>query len=540
MSSLPAPMRALVGSEWKDGALDYCRGKNEYRIGVVAWRNLEKLDDLYFQRPKSLSLIWNYLREIGPLWTLRKVVSRYRERHRNDKYVSVGYGRVIEAPDRAALPIGQAVAFLALSHPACVERLALPGELMVAVDDSALPDAPANVVLYREISGQAAPADRWWGGLAGWSPYSGASLTDALDRETMAKTSDLARETDWRDARQLRGGPDGPVAEATAMPASAMEPGLKRAALFGYGHYARTIVLPAMRRHIPVDSIHEIDPLQIPPDARRSGRWDTSPVPRENESSDVFLIAGYHHTHAPLAIEALNRGAYAVVEKPVATDERQLNALVSAMAESDGGLFSCFHKRYLPFNAMVIEDLGVRAGDPVSYHCIVYEVPLPARHWYRWPNSKSRLISNGCHWIDHFLYLNDFCPARSFDLAVGPDETINCSIALENDAFFTMVLTDKGSERIGLQDYVELRAGDATVKTVNGSLYKSENGNRVMRKKKMNRMESYRIMYDRIGKAIKNGEGGESVESVKNSAGLILALEDRYNSMVGGSSKHGV
>ena len=135
-------------------------------------------------------------------------------------------------------------------------------------------------------------------------------------------------------------------------------------------------------------------------------------------------------------------------------------------------------------------------------------------------------MSNGCHWIDHFLYLNDFCTVRSFDLVIAPDNTINCSVILENGAYFTMVLTEQGSERIGVSDYIELRANDVTVKMINGNSYISENKHRIIRKKSMMKLQSYKRMYQEIGKKIITNDKGDSITSLKISSGLILALEN--------------
>ena len=57
-------MKILVDNQWKDGFLDDHRHQNEYRVKVFAWKNLEKLEDLYFIRHKSFILLWNYWREM--------------------------------------------------------------------------------------------------------------------------------------------------------------------------------------------------------------------------------------------------------------------------------------------------------------------------------------------------------------------------------------------------------------------------------------------------------------------------------------------
>jgi predicted dehydrogenase len=191
-------------------------------------------------------------------------------------------------------------------------------------------------------------------------------------------------------------------------------------------------------------------------------------------------------------------------------------------------------------NDYAIRDLRQPVEAPIDYHCIIYEVPLPDLHWYRWPNSKSRLVSNGCHWIDHFLYLNGFEEVRSMELGQSPSGTINCAVILENGAYFTMALTDKGSERIGLQEYVELRAGQITVRMINNASYLAENRTRVLRKLHFNKMATYKLMYKKIAERIARGEEGDTAQSVRVSTQLILDLEDRlqlFNDMEGELSR---
>jgi hypothetical protein len=92
-----------------------------------------------------------------------------------------------------------------------------------------------------------------------------------------------------------------------------------------------------------------------------------------------------------------------------------------------------------------------------------------------------------------------------------------------------MVLTDHGSDRIGVQDHVELRANDATVKLVNATRYESENGQKVLRRKRVNKIEAYRLMYQSIGKSIADGSPGDSLRSVECSTTLGLDLEQRLS-----------
>jgi hypothetical protein len=102
---------------------------------------------------------------------------------------------------------------------------------------------------------------------------------------------------------------------------------------------------------------------------------------------------------------------------------------------------------------------------------------------------------------------------------------VNVSVRLENGAFFSMLLSEAGSSRIGVRDYVELRCGSTTVTIENGSRYLAEEGNRVVRRARVNKMASYERMYRAIASRIVRGEPGDSIESIRTSSELVLDAE---------------
>jgi predicted dehydrogenase len=513
-----------------DGLGDYHRPPGHYRIEVEALLNLERLEGLYPVRARDPRMVWNYLLEIGPRATARKILSRTRERFRNEKYVSCGVGRVIERPRRGEFELGERVVFVWPTGPACAERIVLPEELLHAVEpDAALPRSDGAVVYLPAQTGSESEI-AWWRGVRAWSPESGAMLPPLGVAMVLKDAERALAAADWTRSRQL---PHSGTRASTVL-APALDPTLSRAdrpraALFGYGNYAKTIALPGLAAHLTIDHIHELDPTQIPLRRRPGVTWDTSPELPLDDLPDAVIVAGYHHTHAPLATEALSRGAAVLVEKPVATTRPQLHRLLAAMRSSGASLFSGYQRRYLPFNELARRDLGVAPGDPISYHAVVFEVPLPPLHWYRWPSSRSRLLSNGCHWFDHFLYLNDWAAVSDHQLAVAPDGQLNCSVTLENGAFMTLVLTDQGSRRLGVRDHVELRAGPVTVTIEDMSRYRSENASRILARRRIGRLEPYRRMYDEIGRRIASGAPGDSLVSVQRSAGLVLDLEEQLS-----------
>jgi predicted dehydrogenase len=548
-------VKVLHRGRWTAGFLDvHCRAR-ECRIVPWAVCRIMAADALYFERPKSWRLLWNYLREIGPANVLTKVRSRQSERYRNEKSVSCGFGVIVEAGDECPLAVGTPVAFVAPKHASCADNFVLSQELIRewpdaspnglalqvranAAEAAVVPPrfapelwepvtraAGRNLVLY---SDPVVPAQirEQFSKIAGWDPDSG----DPLNAESAGACIDAAVEllaaVDWRTARALPLEPRMHY-QTRSEARQAAAPGKQRAVLFGYGNYAKTALIPNVVDKIAICAVHEVDPLQLGPAQRFGHTVDTCGTPRPGERYDVFFIASYHHTHTPLAITALQQDAVAVIEKPTVVSRLQLQDLTAAMNASSGRVFECYQRRYLPFNQMARRDLQVGEGEPVSYHCIVFEERLPKHHWYRWRNSCSRLVSNGSHWIDHFLHLNDHCAVARSHLDLAPDGTLNVSVILENGAYFTMVLTDRGSGRIGVQDYIELRSGTNTVKIINSSRYQAESNDGIIRRCRLNKLNNYAIMYREIAQQIVTGALGHSIQQVSGTAGLILDLEQQ-------------
>src|SRR3989344_5112704 len=86
----------FTSKKWGAGYLDYHKNALEYRIQVLAWKNLERLENVYHTRQKSLRLLLNYLPVVGIEGLITKTWSRLREEHRNEKYIACGIGRILE------------------------------------------------------------------------------------------------------------------------------------------------------------------------------------------------------------------------------------------------------------------------------------------------------------------------------------------------------------------------------------------------------------------------------------------------------------
>lgn len=528
-------MRILTGKKWRGGFLDYFRNKSEYRIQVLSWKNLEKLENVYHTRAKSLRLLINYFPVVGFQGLVTKTWSRLREDRRNDKYISCGVGRIIESADNGSFKNGEIVGFVAPWHPALAERITLPKELIFKTEKAEIPEIPADKILYLPVSEKKAE-NNWWKGVRAWSIYSGTEISEETEGLLSAGLWETLKGADWSKAQIIGTEGASPVSETKGKIGNRNQ-GVKSGVLFGYGNYAKINIIPYSRPFVEIDSVHEIDPTQIFIE-KRVKRWDSAPFPAKDERADVFYVASYNHTHVPITLHALRQGSYVVVEKPVVMDYDELSEIEKAMRQAGRKLFIGFHKRYGTFNKLALKDLGVKYGDPISYHSIVYELKQPEFFWYNWPVSRSTFLSNGCHQVDHFLHLNNWSKPINSDIKLLQDGAVEVWIELENGATFTTTFSEKGSLRVGPRDIVELKVHGRNIRITDATRYMSEDNHRIIRKKRIFKTDSYREMYQEIGRKIANNEPGDSIESVLISSKIMLDLEEKLKKMKGWGDKY--
>lgn len=509
-------MYLLTGGKWQPGYYDYeIFQEDQVKIAVKEWFLLGKVADQYISYPNDWKILYNYLMDVGPRAVFLKLMSRLREKNRNAKFYSLGKGIVTQVGNTSYFALGEQVIFFAPNHPKCVSSIVL-NKCLVA-NAPGQPAVNSNEVRFYQTSNLTLP--EILNKHAGWSPFSGTDIREDELKAALAQCNKLL-ETITKTAPTKKLAID---SESKPTTTAAPTTKLMQAALFGLGNYAKVFIIPNLDKRITISAVHEIDPAQIGLKKWGSGSMSTSPLPNSEKNFAVYFAAGYHHTHADIAIHALKQGAAAVVEKPVATTEKQLHTISELLSNSKGRFFACFHKRYSILNDWVYQDLGHEPGTAIDYHCVVYEIPLPPGHWYNWQTSGSRIVSNGCHWIDHFMFLNEYSPAVTHSIVRARRGHINVHIELENGAVFSMFLTDIGSPRLGVRDYIELRQGQTTITMTDSSHYRSENIRGCIRKKTVNKIDAYRRMYATISTMIADQKNGDSVASLRSSQ-LVIEL----------------
>jgi predicted dehydrogenase len=498
--------------------LSWIDSKSEVRINVCGWIYKAPITNQYIAHPRSFWLVWNYIKKIGARFVIQKLRSRLMEVARNKKIYGIGYGNIVHVSDELGISRGSNVIFFAPNHSPDCRVISLhyafitlmnshPNKERSSKKQIVLPnDIPKELIKY-----------------IGWSRYSGCPIDINLLKIVLLS---LGRKYSEFLVSSFKALPSDTVMVDQInkdIPAK----GKPTAVLFGLGNYSKTLVIPNIRNHLSLQRVHEVDPDQFAFFGKEPElSLDTCPESRAGLFFDAWFIAGFHHTHTDLAISALKQSACAVIEKPLSTTKSQYLRFVHTLNEiPDSRFFLCFQKRYSELHSFAMEDLVVLPGAPIDMHCVVYEIPLPSLHWYNWPNSGSRLISNGCHWLDYFMFINDYCDILDYRKWQPRGADVVVQVMLTNGAYFSMTLTDTGSQRLGVRDYIELRHGGVTITMVDAARYSAENRYRVFRKENVNPLNAYKRMYRKISREIACGGKGDDLISLRSSE-LTLLLEE--------------
>ena len=501
-------MHVLIQDSWVE-FLDRAETDDKKRIEIRRQLALAPATGQYFVRQADVTMLWAYLRALGPRRVLRKIRSRRAESNRNDAWLSVGVGTVDDEDvvfviTAARASVTRSVVAKGLYWPWPADRpLPEPGHFRAQPDARTLEDHELTAL---------AP-------LVGWAPEMGELPVDSSVVDGILKLvcSDRPRGFVALPRSPLPNPPQERLEAKTP-------PGEVGFTCFAYGQYAKTQAIANLSKFVPLTCVHDIDPVQLGPvsELDEDLAWDSSPVPRPDEKIANAVLAGYHHNHAPNAVDLIDRGArHVIIEKPLAVSHDQLDDLLAAMAaHPEARVHAGFQRRHSPFNGRLLKDLG---HGPVSMSATVYEVPLPDHHWYRWPVVGNSVVSNGCHWIDYFCFLNEFADVVQTTATAMPSH-VTLGLELSNGASASISLRHAGSPRLGVRDLCTFWSGENTVTIEDNSRYVAENGYHRRRPVSCPRLQSHENMYVEFGRRISADAPGDSRRSIEVSTRAMLDL----------------
>jgi predicted dehydrogenase/threonine dehydrogenase-like Zn-dependent dehydrogenase len=187
-----------------------------------------------------------------------------------------------------------------------------------------------------------------------------------------------------------------------------------RIAVLGAGNYASRMLVPALRAAgadcATIISRNGLSALLV---GRRDG-FDAASTDTARALADpsigAVIIATRHDSHAELAIRALDAGKSVFVEKPLALDEAEIDAIVAARARAFARgespvLMVGFNRRFAPLVVSMQERLKT-VSEPKAFIYTINAGSIPSSHWTQDRDvGGGRIVGEVCHFIDLLRFL---------------------------------------------------------------------------------------------------------------------------------------
>ena len=228
----------------------------------------------------------------------------------------------------------------------------------------------------------------------------------------------------------------------------------------GAGNFAKSVLLPELRRQagVRLTGVATATGLSGSHTAKKFGfgvaTTDLAAV-FSDAATDVVFIATRHDTHAPLAIEALKAGKHVFVEKPLAINETQLDAVIAAAKASVKVLMGGFNRRFAPLIVKAKDALKGRTAPLV----MLYRVnagPVPAESWLHGDEGGGRLIGDVCRFIDTLRFFADAPPVeRQIVQAKDHADALSLQLRFADGSIGTIVYSSLG-DRSFPKEYLEI------------------------------------------------------------------------------------
>ena len=219
--------------------------------------------------------------------------------------------------------------------------------------------------------------------------------------------------------------------------------GRVRVGLVGAGSYAQKFLLPNFRQagaeFVSVATASGVTARAVGEKygfARYvSGAGEVLTDPEVN----LVVIATRHDSHAELARRALAAGRHVFVEKPLALNDEELDAVLEAASHSEGRLAVGFNRRFSPLARAAQEFFAGRRA-PLSILYRVNAGRVPRGHWIQDPREGGgRIRGEVCHFVDLMQFLVGAPPARVY---AEPVAGRDARLTDEDSVFITLRFAD--------------------------------------------------------------------------------------------------
>lgn len=123
----------------------------------------------------------------------------------------------------------------------------------------------------------------------------------------------------------------------------------------------------------------------------------------EDKDVDMVMITTRHNLHADMVIKALDKGKHVFVEKPLALNNEELEAIQESYSKNKGTLMIGFNRRFSPHTQKIKSLVG---DSPMNVIATMNAGVIPPEVWvHDMKVGGGRIIGEACHYLDLIVFL---------------------------------------------------------------------------------------------------------------------------------------
>jgi polar amino acid transport system substrate-binding protein len=192
---------------------------------------------------------------------------------------------------------------------------------------------------------------------------------------------------------------------------------------------------------------------------------DSNDVLNKNEINTVF-IATPHSSHSRIVVQSLEAGKAVFVEKPLAINSEQLDAVIEAKAKYNKTLLVGFNRRFAPVSERIKSEFK-SVTEPLVVNIRVNAGLIPKEHWIQQPEvGGGRIIGEMCHFIDLMQYFTDSEPVKVYAESISsgnakivPEDNIAIVVKFNNGSVGNLTYLANGDKSVPKENIEVFGAG---------------------------------------------------------------------------------
>jgi predicted dehydrogenase/threonine dehydrogenase-like Zn-dependent dehydrogenase len=237
-----------------------------------------------------------------------------------------------------------------------------------------------------------------------------------------------------------------------------------RVGCIGAGSFARSIIFPALQadKHVVLQSVATASGVAAE-SARRSYRFLQAETPShllEDSCVDAVFVLSRHDSHASYVVQAIKSGRPVFVEKPLATDWQQLQAIQEAyQGRLERGelpfVMVGFNRRFAPASELIRQFFAGRR-EQMLIQVRINAGYQPKGHWTH--DHGGRIVGELCHFVDWARSIIAV-PIRSVTALALPDGTryhqdnVTATLTFEDGSLAVLTYLANGNANMPKESY---------------------------------------------------------------------------------------